>query len=243
MINIEVKQEVTNSTLFTRPCRHLRLSEPEFRALKKLAQISEKTLDEEIFHALERWEKACGKETDLSFWSETEPRFRCLHDLVELRYFSDSEPELIEAAIRRHIHDFGSNPEHETNAGAISESLIVTLRMDGLLADRLWAAKRTTGRTLGSFVEDAIMGFISYLSSDESSGIVGAKFEDQKSGATKPRRIMSTQTFHISLNKKLVGELCKILQFNRREIERAVIMAINWRLVRPCLCSLQAPPS
>lgn len=236
-MQIEAKCEVFNSVLLKKPCRHVRLSQPEFRALKKLAQVNENSVDEEIFNALELWEKACRKETDLSFWSQTEPRFKCLHDVVELRYCSDSEPELIEAAIRRHIHDFDTNSEHETNACRMNEALIVTLQMDESVSDRLWKAKRTTGKSMSNFVQDAITNFICHLTTEGRTETSGIAFENQNSAAPKPRRMLSTQTLHVSLSRKLIEELCRLLQFNRREIERAVILAINWKLVRPCACS------
>ncbi len=231
-MQIEANKSFNNMTPLRKPCRQLRLSEPEFRALKKLAQWHDKTIDEEIFNAVELWGKACGTQTDLSFWSETEPRFKCLHDSVALSHCSESEPDLIEAAIRRHIHDFDANPENETDVWSLNETLIVTLQLDGWIAGKLWSAKRISGKSLSNFVEGAVTDFTRYL---EKRGVAGKAWDTSRnriSTDTKQRRKTGLDTFHINLSKKIIGELCMILQFNRSEIERAVILAINWKLLR-----------
>ncbi len=232
MIQIEANQEFNITPPPGKPCRHLRLSEPEFRALRKLARGNDKTIDEEIFDALELWGKACGTERDLSFWSETEPRFKCLHGSVDLSYCSDSEPDLIEAAIRRHIHDFDTNPERGTDGWRLNETLIVTIQLDGWITESLWAAKRTTGNSLGSFVEGVITDFICHL---ENSGVTYNALETLENNTSydpRPRRRTSLDTFHISLSRKIIEQLCRILQFKRSEVERAVILALNWKLSR-----------
>ena len=230
-MQIEANKDFSNITALKKPCRRLRLSEPEFRALKKLARGNEKTVDEEIFSALELWGKACGTERDLSFWSETEPRFKCLHGSVDLSYCSESEPDLIEAAIRRHIHDFDTNAERGEGL-RLNETLIVTVQLDEKITERLWTAKRKTGKSLSSFVEGVITDFICHL---ENSGVTYKNritLENKTSYDSMFKRRTSLETFHISLSKKIIEQLCRILQFNRSEVERAVILALNWRLSR-----------
>lgn len=208
------------------------LSEPEFRALKNLAYSHGKSVDEEIEHAIDIWRKNRRSEMELDVWSKTEHKFRCFHDAVEMSSCLGYNPNLIEAAIRRHIHDFDINSEFRNYGCRFEETEIVTLEIDSSTADRIWALKRTSGASLSCFVNDAIKQFnrCFAIRRNELDGNIS---EIASSLRECPRnRHCDSRTLHVHLNRDDIRELRRNLQLAQKDVERSITLIINWRVTK-----------
>jgi hypothetical protein len=211
---------------------HFYLSEPEYRALKNLAYSHGNSVDEEIEHAVYIWRKNRRSERELDVWSKTEHKFQCFHDAVEMSSCSEYNPNLIEAAIRRHIHDFDIKSEFQNYGCRFEETQIVTLQIDASTADRIWSLKRTSGASLSCFVNDAIKQYNRRFGKlrNESEG---ATSEIAPSLKQTPRnRISDSRTLHVHLNSHDINELRNNMQLEKKDVERAIMLIINWKVTK-----------
>lgn len=208
------------------------LSEPEYRALKNLAHSAGKSVEEEIEHAVDLWKKTCKSSNELALWSQTDRKFRCLHGAVRLTSFSGLAPNLIEAAIRRHIHNFDIDTEIENCGCHFENARILTLQVSKSVIDRLMELKRAEGMSLGALISRAIQEFILV------SGNLGNSPDLGQLPNVRPRRNAkkclrdSTEEIHVSLNREDLETLVIGMGLTLKNVEGAVGHVIDWKFGR-----------
>lgn len=222
-----------------KPLRYLNLSTPEYRALKNLAQIAGKSLDEEIERAVELWRRKRSSGDDAQDWSQTQDKFRCYHDNITLNCHSDCSPNLIEAAIRKHIHDFDLKAQIENFGCSFSETRILSLHIDNSSIDKIKTVKRLSGKSLSHFIDDAIVEFNRIHDDSMAAGANGrysSNYPEFLRNLKKSR--YSGETLHVRLKKSGLEELLRLLKVSDNDIEVALNFAIEWKLSRTYQSSL-----
>lgn len=227
----EYNQDVgSNVSSETKRFRYLNISEPEYRALKNIAYSRGKTVDDEIEYAIELWQKASRSRDEIKNWSKTQHKFMCFHDVVELSYFSELETNLIEAAIRRHLHDFDIEAEFGNSGCRLETTEVVSLQVDSTTADKIKFLKESSGSSLSRFVNDAVKDFNRRFRQCGVKNVLDESGGSQSAPKPSKKRFDSQITILVHLEKNELTDLCKNLQLGNNLIEYALTIVINWKL-------------
>ncbi|MGD9818002.1 MAG: hypothetical protein AB7V04_04800 [Desulfomonilaceae bacterium] len=212
--------------------RKIHLSEPEYRALKNIAYSKGKSIEEEIERAVNIWRKSSKSEKDHELWSKTEHKFRCFHDLVQLEFLTEVDATVVESAIRKHIHDFDVDKELRTGGCHLKETEIVSFQLDTNTAERMATIRGTHGKSLNSFLTEAVRDFNSRF------GQRGKRPHSEPSKISSKGRPHyfephpALKTLHAILNKEDLIDLRKNLQLSNDATEQAVAFVIKWKLTK-----------